>query len=66
MGVAKIQQSPRINRKRGGIVPRNLFDFKKLIKDLIVCLFYRLVDKYNVFTASAYGPTNLSKELKVN
>jgi hypothetical protein len=38
MGDAKVQQSPRINRKKGGIVPSDFFDFKKLIKDLIVCV----------------------------
>jgi hypothetical protein len=64
MGDAKVQQSPRINRKKGGIVPCHLFDFKILIKDLIVCVGYRLVDEYNAFTISGYGPMNLSKEIK--
>jgi hypothetical protein len=36
MGDVKVQQSPRINRKMGGIIPLNLFDFKKLISDLVV------------------------------
>jgi hypothetical protein len=66
MGDAKVQQSPRIISKKGGTVSRNLFDFKKLITDLIVYLFYRLVHEYNVFTISAHGPMNLSKEIKVN
>jgi hypothetical protein len=64
MGDAKVQQSPRINRKKGGIVPCNLFDFKKLINDLIVCVGYRLVNQYNALTISRYGPTNYQKRLR--
>ena len=64
MGDAKVQQSPRINRKKGGIVPSDFFDFKKLIKDLIVCVGYRLVDEYNAFTISGYGPMNYQRRLR--
>jgi hypothetical protein len=64
MGDAKVQQSPRINRKKGGIVPSDFFDFKKLIKDLIVCVGYRLVDEYNAFTISRYGPMNYQRRLR--
>ena len=64
MGDAKVQQSPRINRKKGGIVPSDFFDFKKLIKDLIVCVGYRLVDEYNAFIISRYGPTNHQRRLR--
>ena len=66
MGDAKVQQIPRINRKKGGTNPGNFLDFKKLIKDLTVCLGSRLVPEYNVLTISAYGPMNLSKKIKVN
>ena len=64
MGDAKVQQSPRINRKKGGIVPSDFFDFKKLIKDLIVCVGYMLVEEYNAFTISRYGPMNYQRRLR--
>ena len=64
MGDAKVQQSPRINRKKGGIAPSDFFDFKKLIKDLIVCVGYRLVEEYNAFTISRYGPMNYQRRLR--
>ena len=64
MGDVKVQQSPRINRKKGGIVPSDFFDFKKLIKDLIVCVGYMLVEEYNAFTISRYGPMNYQRRLR--
>ncbi len=64
MGDAKVQQIPRINRKNGGIVPSDFLDFKKLIKDLIVCVGYRLVDEYNAFAISRYGPMNYQRRLR--
>jgi hypothetical protein len=66
MGDAKVQQSPRINSKKGGIVPINLFDLKKLIKGLILFVGYRLVDEYKAFTISRYGSIKLSNEILNN
>ena len=62
MGDAKVQQSPRINRKKGGVC--NLFDFKKLINDLIICVGYKLVDEYNAFIISRYGPMDYQRKLR--